>query len=391
MNKSIVIYIIYLVLLWGYFLYFYPLESYAESRYAAIAHAVYFSKLPLEWLLLYYFYKHPAMQRWINKLSEIGKFEWVRSVMFSFLLVSLYGLVRFPFNLLWFKVSRNEGTSKQPVADWLFEMGLDLLFYWLVLMVGIYVLRILMAKYKRNWWFAMWLLALPIAIFVVYIQPVWIDPLYEDFSEMEEGPLKTEIENFVEEVGLKDATLLQVNMSEKVTTFNAYVTGIFGNARIVLWDTTIAGMEQDEVMFILAHEIGHYVKRHVYKGVFGYLLLSFFLLYLTAFLYRRMNRKDVAEREWRAIPLLLLILSLLLTATQPVSMYVSRQIEKSADIYALKRTDDLTVAINSFKRLAVQSKSDLDPVFWVKWMRYSHPSISERIQLVEKEIEERRN
>ena len=315
----------------------------------------------------------------------------LQAIIFAFIIVLFYGIIRFPFNLLWFRVTQIEGTRHQPFGDWLYEMGLDLFFYWMMLAIGIYVVRLLLKKFKRTWWFVAWLLALPVAVFVVYIQPVWIDPLYEEFTEMEPGPVRTAVEELTHDAGLADATLLQVNMSEKVTTFNAYVTGIGDNARIVLWDTTLKGMEQAEILFILAHEIGHYVMHHVYVGVAGYLVLSLVLLYVAAVIYQRINAKGKFRSlyDLRSIPLLLLILSILMTATQPISMYVSRQMEIAADTYAIEHTDDLQPAIDGYIRMASQSRADINPVFWVKWLRSSHPPIKERIELVEKEIAKR--
>ncbi|WP_226038052.1 M48 family metalloprotease [Aquibacillus saliphilus] len=395
MKRILLIYFVYLLCIWSYFLFFYRLETFSDSNYAALAHAVFFSKLPLEWILLYSLIRSKWSKRWVSSIEVITRFEWMRTLLFSILLVLAYGIIRLPFNLLWFFISHQEGTSHQPLGDWFYEISLDLFFYWIVLTLGIIVIRLLIEQFKKTWWLLLWLLALPLVLFVVYVQPIWIDPLYEDFTTMEQGPLRTEIENFTNEIGLDNATLLQVNMSEKVTTFNAYVTGIMGNARIVLWDTTLEGMEQDEILFILAHEIGHYVKHHVFIGVAGYLVLSFVVFFLAAVIYDRVwlniKRKESykSKSELRAIPLLLLILSLLLTVTQPISNYVSRQIERSADDYAIEHTDNLAPALEGYHRMAVQSRSDIDPIFLVKWMRSSHPSTKERIARIEREIQKR--
>ncbi|WP_407271650.1 M48 family metalloprotease [Radiobacillus sp. PE A8.2] len=395
MKKVMLAYVIYLLAIWSYFLYFYPLETYSDSTYAALAHAVFFSKLPLEWILLYSLIKSNWASAWIDRIEHFSKKQWLNTLVFAFVLVVVYEIIQFPFNFLWYQLSLQEGTSIQPFADWIAERGLDLVFFGLMMAAGIYVVRLLLAKFKTYWWLFAWLLALPVVLFVIYVQPVWIDPLYEEFTPMEEGPLRTKIEDVAANLGLEDATLLQVNMSEKVTTFNAYVTGIMGNARIVLWDTTLNGMNEDEILFILAHEIGHYVKHHVYIGVAGYLLSSFVLLFVTAIIFPRVwlnwHGKKRAQTRYalRSIPLLLLILSILLTATQPISLFVSRQIELSADRYAIENTKELQPAVESFRRLAIQSKSDINPISWVKWMRWGHPTIKERIQLVEKEIEKR--
>ncbi|WP_077623107.1 M48 family metallopeptidase [Sediminibacillus massiliensis] len=394
MKKLLTGYILYLIVIWCYFVYFYPLQTLADSKYAALAHAVFFSKLPLEWLLLYILIKKGWSSTWVDRLNDTTEKEWIKVLIFSLLLVVIYELILLPFNLLWFSITHIEGTSHQTIGNWMYELGLNLLFFWLVLAAGIYVVRLLIKKYK-NWWFGLWLIALPIALFVVYIQPVWIDPLYEKFTVMEEGPLKTAIEDFTDKSGLEDATLLQVHKSEKTTAFNAYVTGIMGNARIVFWDTTLQGMPQEEILFILAHEIGHYVHGHVYIGVAGYIVLSFFLFYLTAVIYRFIwsniqgKKRFGKQYDLKAIPVLLLLFSLLMTASQPVSLFVSRKIEQAADVYAMNHTEDLQTGVESFRRMALESKSDIDPVFWIEWFRFSHPPIQDRIDRLKEEMEAR--
>ncbi|WP_153462313.1 M48 family metalloprotease [Sediminibacillus terrae] len=396
MKKLLAAYLFFLMIVWGYFLFFYPLETFGDSDYAAMAHAMYFSKLPLEWLLLYVIIKKGWSMVWMDRIERIAGRLWSRTLLFTLLLTVAYQFVRLPFLVIWFAISRREGTSNQTIGNWFYELGLDSLFFWLVLSVGIYVALILMGRFK-NWWFGLWLIALPAAVFVVYIQPVWIDPLYEDFAVMEPGPLRTAIEDLTEKAGLEDATLLQVDMSQKTTTFNAYVTGIMGNARIVLWDTTLKGMPQEEVLFILSHEIGHYVKHHVYIGVAGYLVLSLLLLYAGAVLYRvacrnMLNKHSLhSGNDLRAVPILLLIFSLLLSAAQPLSLAVSRQIEASADRYAVEKSDNdqLRAGISSFRRMAEQSKSDVDPASWIEWLRFSHPPIQERIDRIEEELVDR--
>lgn len=101
----------------------------------------------------------------------------------------------------------------------------------------------------------LWLWLIPAVIFMVFIQPVLIDPLFDDFSPLEQGNLRNEIVELTGNAGLNDVDLLVVHKSEKVSTYNAYVTGIFDNARIVIWDTMLKGMESAEILFIMAHEI----------------------------------------------------------------------------------------------------------------------------------------
>lgn len=390
MKKILLSYSVYLIVVFGYFVFFYPLETLSDSNYAAIAHALFFGKLPLIFILLYGVIRY----QWIRKWQEA--FQWrnqlIETSLVGLFLLLIYQVIQLPFDLFWFYVTHAVGTSNQPLLDWIWELTLDLLLLWIGLTLLLLTFQWLVKVRKKSWPIILWLMTIPVAVFVVYIQPVWIDPLYEDFTPLAEGELRHAIEDLTADAGLQDATLLQVNMSEKVTTFNAYVTGIFGNARIVLWDTTIEGMNQSEILFILAHEIGHYLMNHVYYGVIGYLLFALILILLIASFYRRIIHKKFPQMKLsdiRAIPVLLFITMLVLTISQPVSLFVSRQMEVQADNYAIQHTEELEPAIEGFIRMSIQSKSDINPVFWVKWMRYSHPPMQERIDTIERVIKER--
>ncbi|MDC3425598.1 M48 family metallopeptidase [Aquibacillus sp. 3ASR75-11] len=396
MKKIFGLYTIYLAIIWSYFLFFYPLETFSKSNYAVFGHAMFFSTFPLEILFLYSVIKKNGHIFLANFVESNVKRVWIQTSIYSGLLLLTYTLVKLPFDLVWFWITRQEGISNQPIGDWTYELGLDFLLMWLVFTVGLIITRVVIKKFAKAWWLILWLIALPIAIFVAYIQPIWIDPLYEDFEPLEESALRDKIETLTEEVGIEDATLLQVNMSAKTSTYNAYVAGIMGSARIVLWDTTIKGMTDEEILFILAHEIGHYVKKHVYFGVAGYIILSFVLFFLTAVIYERIWGRRVhtktfrSKHDLRAIPTLLLILSILLMLTQPISLYVSRQMERSADTYAIENTKELEPGISAYKKMALQSKSDISPSIWIEWIRYSHPMIQNRILQVRQELDQRK-
>ena len=127
-------------------------------------------------------------------------------------------------------------------------------------------------------------------------------------------------------------------------------------------------------------------------GVAGYLVFAFVLLFLIARVYQAIMHKKFSNLKLydvRGIPVLLFITMLFLTVLEPISLYVSREMEKQADAYAIEHTEELEPAIEGSIRMAVQSKSDIDPVFWVKWMRYSHPPKKDRIDTIKSAIEER--
>ncbi len=178
---------------------------------------------------------------------------------------------------------------------------------------------------------------------------------------------------------------------------NAYVTGIGSNARIVLWDTTLNKLSDNQILFIMAHEMCHYVEKHIYFGIAIYLLLSLFGLYL---IYRIMNwtikrfgkeLKIPNIKDIRSVPLFFLILSILLFASSPFTNFISRYEETRADRYAINMTKDPEAAITSFQELTRSGLSQVNPPLLVKIFRYDHPSMLDRISMLEEyEVQHRK-
>lgn len=386
MKKGLLIYAAFISIVWIYFSFFYELESLSQSRYGAYSHAYYFTLLPFPWVFLWC---------WITSKKAIGITEriemkwkryWVQSLMFGLLLTVFYQMVKLPLDLLGYGIAQTHGVNHQPLLDWLQEWLMESGFFIAMISSVIIGVRLFMKKFEKKWWLALWGSILPIVLFIVYIQPVVIDPLFETFQPLREGSLKRSIVDIAQEAGIEESNIYEVNMSEKTSSFNAYVTGLGNYKRIVLWDTTLTGMKQDEVLFILAHEIAHYVKHHVYLGVLGYIVLSLVVLWLLAkvfsFVQRNRGLGLSNKMKLRNIPVLLLLGSLLLFVTQPLSLYVSREMERSADQYAIAHTENLDPALESYRSLATQSKGDISPAHWIVWLRYTHPPIQERIDRI---------
>ncbi|MDR4363118.1 M48 family metallopeptidase, partial [Bacillus anthracis] len=222
-----------------------------------------------------------------------------------------------------------------------------------------------------------------------FIQPVVIDPLYNDFSTLKNKELETKILAIADKADIPAKHVYEVNMSEKTNALNAYVTGIGPNARIVMWDTTLKQLKDKEILFIMAHEMGHYVMKHIYWGVASYVLLSFIGMYLISRIINMCIRKwgDTLQVSKAAcfsiLPLFFLISSVLSFASQPATNYVSRIEERAADQYALDMTKDGKSGVKTFQYLSKTSLSQVNPPALVKFFLYTHPPIFERIHAFE--------
>ena len=173
-------------------------------------------------------------------------------------------------------------------------------------------------------------------IFLIFLSPIVIDPLFNKFEPLDKSnpQLVDAIEQVTKRGGLeipRDRMFL-MKASEKVTTLNAYVTGFGPSKRVVVWDTTIKNASTPETLFVFGHEMGHYVLNHVMIGIAATavgLFIGFYLLYRIAnwAFSRFQQRWHMRElSDWAAVPMLLLILSVLGTISQPINSAFSRQL-----------------------------------------------------------------
>src|SRR5206468_4003663 len=155
-------------------------------------------------------------------------------------------------------------------------------------------------------------------------------PWYNDFYPLKNKELETKILEMANKAQIPTKHVFEVSMADKTNAMNAYVTGIGSNARIVLWDTTLNRLTDRQILFIMAHEMCHYVEKHIYFGIAGYLLLSLIGLYLANRLMDWATRrwgdelKITDKRDIRSFPLFLLILSILMFTASPLTNLVSR-------------------------------------------------------------------
>jgi Zn-dependent protease with chaperone function len=219
--------------------------------------------------------------------------------------------------------------------------------------------------------------------------------MFNTFQPLEKTQplLVNEIEKIAHRGGLNIPRdrMFEMKASEKVTTYNAYVTGIGATKRVVVWDNTARDLTVPETLFVFGHEMGHYVLNHIYKG------LAFFAVTTLPGFW--LGRKIVLAmlvrwgEEWRihgindlaALPVLMLALALLTLAAEPIGNAFSRHLEHQADLYGLEVTHRVfpnngQVAASSFQKLGEKSYAYPTPnpllVFW----SYSHPTIAERIR-----------
>jgi Zn-dependent protease with chaperone function len=278
------------------------------------------------------------------------------------------------------------GLSVQTLGKWAsdvfkasaIELGLGMAAAWLFFF--------LLRRFVRSWWLWLAALTVPFAAFLAWIAPLAIDPLFNDFRRLDDGALSSDIVRLAERAGVAGVEIFEVDKAIDTTAINAYVTGFADSHRVVLWDTLLAKTAPDETLAVVTHELGHYVLGHVALGVglsgIGALAALFFADRIGRFIVNRRGQRlgirGLADPA--ALPLWILILSLVSFVGQPVGLAVSRHMEHEADRFGLDLTGNNDAAGRAFVALQRHNLSYPRPARWVVWLRSSHPPLAERIE-----------
>ncbi|MED4227339.1 M48 family metallopeptidase [Neobacillus cucumis] len=360
-----------------------------SEEYSKIKNLLFFLSTPFEWLfyfLILLFGFSRAFKKWAD---QSAKYKLLRMPIYLIWLSFFAFIATFPLNYISYSLSRTYHISTQTFASWMKDELIDFWVNYASWLIIVPVLYWVMKKSPKRWWLYGWLLSVPFTLFMMFLQPVVIDPLYNDFYPLKNKELETKILTLAEKAHIPAQHVFEVNMADKTNALNAYVTGIGSNARIVLWDTTLNRLNDNQILFIMAHEMCHYVEKHIYFGIAGYLLMSLLGLYLTYKIMNWASKKWGKElkisdvRDIRSLPLFFMILSMLLFASSPLTNLASRYEETRADRYAIQMTKNPEAAISSFQELTRSGLSEVNPPLLVKIFRYTHPSMLDRISMLE--------
>ncbi len=277
------------------------------------------------------------------------------------------------------------GLSDRPLAEWAMD-GLKVFGVWLVIAVPvIVVIYKLMARFPRLWWLYAGLLTLPFLLFLALIKPVWIDPLTNRYGPLRDRALEARILALARRAGIEGGRVFEVDKSRQTKTVNAYVTGFLGTDRVVLWDTAVDQLDEDELMAVLGHELGHYVLGHVASGLAltsGLILVGLFAVdRLATWWLRRRPARFGFDRlaDPASLPMVVILALLANLALTPIGFWYSRRMEHEADRFALEITRDNRAAASAFVKLQRRNLGVPRPGPFYMTFRATHPSLGERI------------
>ncbi|MDY7001472.1 MAG: M48 family metallopeptidase [Thermodesulfobacteriota bacterium] len=239
-------------------------------------------------------------------------------------------------------------------------------------------------------WLWAWLATVLTAVTIQYLAPTLILPLFNKFTPLEQGTLRTAIEDFAARAGFGLKGVFVMDGSKRSTKSNAFFTGFGKKKRIALFDTLISRHEPDEIIAILAHEIGHYKKRHVLKNMLLLILKTGILFYLMSFFLTSQGLFNAFGMEQISVHAGFVFFLFLYT---PVSLVLSvafnalsRKYEYQADGFAVAATGKKEPMISALKKLSADNLSNLTPHPAYVFLHYSHPPVLARIKAIREPV-----
>ena len=239
--------------------------------------------------------------------------------------------------------------------------------------------------YPENFWWYAWVCISLFTIFFAMFYTDFIVPIFNKLTPLEAGELRTEIELFAQKVDFPLSNIMVLDGSKRSTKANAYFSGLGGRKKIVLFDTLIAEHSKEELTAILAHEVGHYKKKHIFTSMLLGVLQMGFMLYLLKLFIGNEFLSQALGADAHSVQLGLIGFTMLYS---PVSMLtgilmnlLSRKNEYEADAYAKEyyNGEDL---INALKQLSIKNLSNLNPHPSYVWFHYSHPTLLQRMKAI---------
>jgi len=308
---------------------------------------------------------------------------WAKAVGGGLLVLLAADLVTLPLAAVGHRISVRYGLSTQGWGAW----SIDLLKgYAIAAVLGAIVLFAFfgLTRLAPNWWWA-WAAAGAACLVVVlsFIFPVLVEPVFNKFTPMESGELRTRIVAMAEQDGVPVRDVLVADASRRTRAVNAYVSGLGPTRRVVVYDTLLREAPDDEVVSVIAHELGHAARQDVLTGtLFGALgsaamVVGLFLIGGWRAPLRWAGVESLTDP--RAIGLLLALATVAGLVGGPVQAFVSRSVEARADEHALELTGDPRTFEQMQERLALVNLGDPDPPAWEHELFGSHPSTVERI------------
>jgi STE24 endopeptidase len=336
-------------------------------------------------MLVFWFGKgFPFVDTWVR---SFGRGPVVTGLLYIGFLVLTYAVLAQPFALYaTFVIEERFGFNKTTVKTYVMDLFKGML---LSIILGGPLLAGILAFFEyagEAAWLYCWLVIIIYMIVIQFIAPAWIMPLFNKFTPLAEGELKTAIFSYARSIQFPLKNVFVMDGSKRSSKSNAFFTGFGKNKRIVLFDTLIAQHTVPELVAVLAHEMGHYRKKHIVQGMLISILQTGIMLYLLSFFISYQGLFDAFYMHQASVYAGLIFFGMLYS---PIDFFISlaiqelsRKNEFQADKFSVETTHNPDAMIDALKKLSVHNLSNLLPHPFYVFLNYSHPPVLKRIEAI---------
>lgn len=318
--------------------------------------------------------------------------EWISTgvsnapvLIFIFMLISftVYSLITFPLSLYSsYIVEHNFGLSKEKFSSWFKDLLKSMALSFIMIVILVEVFYMLLRMSPSGWWWMSALFWIFVSVVIARIFPVVIIPLFFKYKPVEDGDLKKRVMDLSGRMGLNVLDVFEIDFSKKSTKANAGLVGIGKSKRVIFTDTLLAKYSPDEVEAVLAHEFAHHKLKHLIKLV----LLSSGATILMFYLFSKIGPATFARfglklDDIAGLPIWIFFSIVFQMLLLPLQNYLTRNMERNADIMALKFTGNAPAFAAMLEKLGEQNMSERKPSKLAKIFFYDHPPLEERVEL----------
>ncbi len=299
---------------------------------------------------------------------------------FTFLLICW----SLPFGLAGFALEHHYGFSSQTLAGYFKDLITSVLFDLPeipILWIGYW----LYSKSPARWWLWLWAAIVPLMLGAIVLDPIVRGPAFNHFSALPQGPLRDKILAFAGGAGISGASVFVEDTSRRTRHVNAYVNGLGPTTQIVIDDTALKTLPEDQLLAMVGHEMGHYVEGHIWYGFASGALGAFLFCWIASRLLPWGTLKY--GRAWgfrglndpAALPFIWLVLTVFILVQEPIANFESRYMEHRADAFGLRTTHLTEATARLMVGFAERDYTDPDPPVLIQFWFGTHPTLKERI------------
>ena len=317
-------------------------------------------------------------------VERLARWRWLQTAIYGAAYIFIYTVIMLPWSVYegYFR-EHQYGMSNQDLAAWLGDQAKGLAITLILGTLAITVVYAVLRRAPRTWWLWGALVTMAFAIFAAAIAPVYLEPVFNNFKPLDEGPLKREILSMARANGIPATDVYQFDASRQTKRMSAHVSGMFGTVQISMNDNLLRRGSPEEIESVLGHEMGHYVLGHVYKGIVAVGIIVVVGFAFLKWAFEKVRAVYAPCRSLRGVgdlaglPLLFFLFALYSSVLTPVQNTITRTMEAEADNYGLNAARQPDGFAQAALHLSEYRKMTPGPI--EEWVLYDHPSGWNRI------------